>query len=660
MFRISFSLSLVFILFSSIAIAQTDSLYAQQWNRDPVTKLNSTTSAQRQIITAEQIRASGYNRLSDVFQLIDGWTFATMDGFSWQMQSNGVGNYTNQNWILMLNGQQTGLQRITVQDVNLLGVSVNEIERIEILNSSGIYLGEFTQKGLIHIITRKNPGGLNYRGYYSNGISTMDQGRYQTNSDAPSFVNPIGANTAHALGYRKGDFNVTASVNYQKYYAPDTIGVWRYWGVKDTLPRPINAFVNTRFETQYTGRKTIQQIQMGYTFVNEAPLDHLNTLERQTGYIGYINQWNINERHQLRFSSMLNRDGYTNYGNSWLVQFNNKISYRYLKSYKNGNLIWQTGIGYHKINRPSFTSNDLFKPYTSINIPLTRKSNLFADGMITVHDSRNAPKVSLGLYKRTSFISNWSIQGSYAEQLDLEDLSTFVMTNQSNLAWYVDNRYKSRQLTADFYYNLNIGSNVKFSYNSGIRHMMDEPVLVPYYIAAVDNTGNTLYQYASPFPQFKTTYANWINRFNIHYDIIKNLVFDFNYMRTGIVERAVPDERTVPKHKTTFVIQYELPKRFTIWTRGYYQSATKWTKFGPVETQNGAPELFYTLPSFYTMDLGLSKKLLKEYLNLNISTRNIFNSRQKYYPTGSQFNTRFTVGITANVDRLFASRTAKP
>lgn len=156
--RITYPLLVLFLVcFGIPTFAQLDSLYTQQWNRDPIKNLNATTSAQRQIITAEQIRLSGYTRLSDVFNLIDGWTIKPpliSDDYP-ELQSNGTGNYNHQNWVLMLNGQRIEMNRDPVLYVNQLAIPVYDIERIEIVNSGGMYLGEFSQNGLINIITKR-------------------------------------------------------------------------------------------------------------------------------------------------------------------------------------------------------------------------------------------------------------------------------------------------------------------------------------------------------------------------------------------------------------------------------------------------------------------------------------------------------------------------
>ena len=139
------------VLFVFDTHAQQDSLVSQYWNRNPNTNAETTTSNQIQIITKEQILFSGYTMVSDVLQLIDGWTMSTYNGDKWTMQSNGTGTYQSQNWTLLLDGARIELLQIDAQHINTLGFCVNDIERIEIVNSAGNYLGEWNDKGIIHI-----------------------------------------------------------------------------------------------------------------------------------------------------------------------------------------------------------------------------------------------------------------------------------------------------------------------------------------------------------------------------------------------------------------------------------------------------------------------------------------------------------------------------
>jgi hypothetical protein len=124
-------LSLVSLLIGLSVFAQQDSLVYQFWKRDPNSEIPNTISNQKQIITKEQILNSGYILVSDVLQLVDGWTMGTWNGDRWNLLSNGVSSYQQQNWILMLDGVKMELLKLDAPNINTIGISVYEIERID-------------------------------------------------------------------------------------------------------------------------------------------------------------------------------------------------------------------------------------------------------------------------------------------------------------------------------------------------------------------------------------------------------------------------------------------------------------------------------------------------------------------------------------------------
>lgn len=620
--------------------AQTDSLYTQQWNRDPVTSLNHTASAQRQIITAEQIRASGYARLSDVLQLIDGWTYTTLMGDKWSLQSNGAGNYKNQSWILMINGQRITFDQYNTTDLNLLGIAIPEIERIEIMNASGMYLGEFATNGLIHIVTKKTTKeGIRVSGFFSNRFNLIDPKRSINNVNL--FNNR--RNLWATVGYTKNTFNINGSVGYLTNYDYDTINNYSY--ALNSTEGYSPKILSSRIETQYTHNRITHQIQSSFT----EKKDFLAYVPSTRNYIncGYVGLWNLNAAHQFKwqFSSML--------GNGNTASVHSFVQHRFLKSYKAGNFSWQNGVGFDYRDVPSF--NKRIRLFSSINIPINRKINLFGDVQFAFGSNQPTGKLSAGIYKRISFISNYSIVLSQSTN---ENISRYYFPFELGVVHttpytFTGNIYK--QSSADFYYNLNFGNSVKFSYNAGIKLANDIPFdeypgvdIRPSFVFYQRTTNLNAHQF------------NWINRFNFHYDIVKNLVFDINYMRTSVLESSNSNLLQIPKHKFTFILQYEFPKWFTVWTRNYWQSETKWWNEAALFNYSFLGNSYYTLPAIYTWDIGISKKLYKDHLNLNISARNLFNSTERYYPVGAQFDTRFTASISTNIDGLFASRATKP
>lgn len=635
-------LLIVFLSLNSLT-AQIDSLYTQQWNRDPITSLNHTASAQRQIITSEQIRASGYTRLSDLVQLFDAWTYKTDAGEQWTLQSNGTGNYDNPNWILMVNGQRFDLHE--KEALNNLGISVTDVERIEIVNNSGMYLGEFSANGLIHIVTKKvTTNGFMYRGFLSDGLSTLPPGRQQYTSSPYQ----TGLNTQHTIGFKHNQFQIQGTFNHQEFNNYDSIVYYRSFF--NYVPALTNK-QSYRIESQHTYKKLTQQLQFSHTDVDV----RLSVFSPYNSYknasFAYAGVLDISAKHQFKLTAQQSETYYA-YTSGIPTSRNINLQYRFLQPTRKGNLIWQTGLAYLK----SEHGFSFFKPFTSISLPVTRKTTIWAETQVSLANRDAHPKVSVGLYKRVSFISNYSFIVSHSS---VEQFTAYYFPFDPNRLFRTTDHYFlnyfSNQTTADFYYNLNFGNSVKFSYNSGLKlsdNLFAQGYETYYYPPSLPFT--------QPLTNTDSRQLNWMNRFNFHYDIVKNLVFDINYMRTTILETSNNNLQQIPKHKFTLTVQYEFPKRFTLWTRNYWQSETKWWNEPAIYNWRYTGDFYRTLPAIYTWDIGISKKLYKDHLNLNISARNVFNSNERYYPMGAQFDTRFTASITANIDGLFASRPSKP
>lgn len=590
-----------------VGFAQTDSLYSQQWNRDALTNFNFTNSAQRQIITKETIRNSGFTHVGELLILADAWTFAGYATSQENVQNNGTVSNTNQNWIVLLNGQRIEPDKQYLPDaLNRLGIGVYDIERIEIINSTGMYLGEFVSHGLIHIITQKqSENGINVNAFVSSAAG------YAFNSGILTSDFVLRDTRALSLGLKHNKFRANSSFVYNDWTGGSNS-------------------VDSRLELTYTGNKVTHQIQTQSLFPYQNSTYKL---------VGYLMLWNLNNRNQIRLSSTFNHNEWPN---TLTQQLKNTLHHRYSKLTRKGNFVWQNGVGMDAISYSSSVTTGtghetlLIKPYSSINIPVTRRANLFADAHLTINEGKTAPKATLGIYKRVSVISNYSFVLGYTETLWEE-----FLWNSSNLqlAPYEGGKqyYNPKLVTADLYYNLNIGNYAKLSFNSGIKQSEE---VVPE-IASDSMT--------SQWIERSTYQTHWVNRVNFHYDIIKNMVFDFNYMLTGQLKTWNDELQTIPKHKFTFVLQFNLPKRFTVWSRNSIQSQTTWLN----------PYAFYTFdqvmsyPSQFGWELGLNKKLFKEYLNINLSSRNIF-------PKADGYQGFLYLSISANIGGLGNKTTTQP
>ena len=72
---------------------------------------------QKQIITADMIKAAGIQSLSDIFYLADKWDFYTIDGYKKGVSANSLSSFQRQNFLIMLDGQLLDNNIFDVQNI---------------------------------------------------------------------------------------------------------------------------------------------------------------------------------------------------------------------------------------------------------------------------------------------------------------------------------------------------------------------------------------------------------------------------------------------------------------------------------------------------------------------------------------------------------------
>lgn len=597
------------------AQAQTDSLVMQQWGRDPVTNFKHTNGSQRQVITAEMIRYAGYTRLSEVLQLADAMTLTTTTGDRWRIQ-NGFGNYENQQCIIMVNGQRVELAN-RQGDINLLGIAPSEIDHIEILNAPGLYLGESTTNGLIHIITKKREQGFSafvfsgsevqprpYRIVFGQRTETNGHYVYAQSNQA-------------GVVYAKGNFFIETSGNFGFHNQQDPNPYTLHY-----QPGTRNSVYGGNIRSGFTTGKFIHQLQGFYHQQYQVGFATNQLIEAPPGAnLSYTGMVQLAEGKQLRYdvaTHQYNRFNTTGFSSSNNITHN--LRYTQSNKKKHGALITSFGVA---------ADQSSLAPYASLTIPVTRKTKWINDVQVTFTNQYQAPKLTTGIYKRISFISNYSLLLTY-NQYGTREFSNVSVPGEAH------------QWAADFFYNLNIGNNVKFAYQSSLRGLAHE---TGYPIVELQTMQNA----AILFKQ----QTNWVNRFNIHHDIIDNLTFDFNYLITSRIQTSNDLVNPVPKHRIQSIAYYQLPKKFTLFTRYYYQSKTSWLY----------PDQWIVTPAkqsaFFTLDFGIQKTLAKERIKLNLAARNVFNQQQQFEPYGATLPIRYTATISFHLSSLGKSP-AKP
>jgi len=117
-------------------------------------------SGSKYTLHREMLQHAGLARLSDIFTLIDEWDTYSVEGFTFQGISNSLDIYHQQNWIILVDGHRMDLNLFGINNINLLPISTNQIDSIEIYDTPYLIEDAFSDKGIIHIHTRQIEDGL--------------------------------------------------------------------------------------------------------------------------------------------------------------------------------------------------------------------------------------------------------------------------------------------------------------------------------------------------------------------------------------------------------------------------------------------------------------------------------------------------------------------
>ena len=173
-------------------------------------------------ISNQQLTGAGLNRLSDIYNLMNNWDAFTFDGYRWYASANALSTFQNQNWILMLDGQRIDINFFNLKNINILPITISQIDSIETINDPGIFTGSFVTDGLINVRALKPKNGLSVAGRYSAGNETGDPGPYYYTEYRSGNVEEDGPNLSASVEYGSKEIWGRLLFYTESYSATDT------------------------------------------------------------------------------------------------------------------------------------------------------------------------------------------------------------------------------------------------------------------------------------------------------------------------------------------------------------------------------------------------------------------------------------------------------
>jgi len=615
-------------------------------------------------ISNRQLISSGINRLSDVYTLMNDWDTYTFDGYRWYASANGLSSLQNQNWILMLDGQIIDIGFFNLKNINVLPLTINHVDSVQIINHPKIFSGKFAGDGLINVRTLKQKNGLSVTGRYSAGNETGDPGPYFYTEHYSSNVEENGPNLSASIEYGSDDIWGRLFFYTESFSATDTAMRKRNpqlsWGdfkgrrFSPSLQAVFNALNGTH--NLFLGYST-SEIQpfhpRTYTsndliFINPAVKDY--PVQMIFKHAGINGSFDFSSNSCLNYS--LKASSNKLYGTR-----SESDNFAHLKSNYYSNLEYRnsgqvkfffgTGFDYTELSA-SYLSEEkgigFFKTYGGIEFNLFE--NVISQTGTEILFTKN--KTAFKGYLK----SCWQYTSKLWFDLNLAVIQT-VPEEKSDLWQWIENGYDvlerlgvdysfegGRKKELKFTADLNAGYKLNPSFNLNVGLLYRN--FSNYFIEEVIGIYNPDSSVFNSIIITNTNSLGSIAGFSIK---INNKIFsslaqsiDYRFLTSAGGDSSFKNQlETIPAHKLSYAVTFNPFESFSLWANLTFLSPVSWSYFPELEELSGG---FYknNLNERFILDFSVRKWFWDNRLRFNLQFKNILNNELQYHPLGAKFN----------------------
>ena len=190
--------------------------------------LATPVRAQTTVVRRIDIERAGWNRVSEILDGAVGWGRASVDGFSYSaspdhLPAAGESAPSMPEWIVMIDGQRVPTNLFGLHVLELLPISVGQIDSVVFIRGPVLYMGTPAARGVMSIFSRRFHPGFNGESTYQHGDESGDPGPYRyTNLSSPN-VEKVGPFAHGDIGWRGPSWDVDAGVHIASINITDTL-----------------------------------------------------------------------------------------------------------------------------------------------------------------------------------------------------------------------------------------------------------------------------------------------------------------------------------------------------------------------------------------------------------------------------------------------------
>lgn len=629
---------------------------------------STTATNNKQLIYEEQIKSAGIINLSNIILLSDRINFSTIDGNQNYISVNQMSSFFRQGFSLFIDGQKFENNIFDMNDINLLPISIEQIDSVEIIYSPQLYYGTFADKGIIHFHTKSPEKGFSVNASYIVANETGDPGPYQftdystPNVDKLNFINTATLMSAGENWSLKGNFKL------EENFVTDPAIRKRI----TTLSSGSNKshLKSGSFQLMFNLLNKPQQIFVGYstqnTFFHFKPYGNEIPVNRIVSHTGFSGGFDLSNKIELNYSLIMSKNDLGESVNNKDLKFDFGLNNYYgnIEGVYNSSLLnWSVGLTYNEYIGKSTTeltsAQMLFTEfYSSLNYLITENFNQSFGFMLKKLNNDVSLKAEFGSNWQLNYRQNLEFNFAFANSMFEEDLNfwSWVMRGyRSNIVelinfYEVGKKENSNKFSIDLTYNY-IYNDFKFEAGSSFR--TDSDIYSDEQLFQYDKNNSSLY---SPVRLNYNTRASYLSlnagvEFLL-FERFKNKIF-YNFSRVLNSTNGSSNYSEVqPLHNISYSIMFKPVDSFGIWARVRYISSTVWTEYKYIDIQS-AEKYSYKIDPKLLLDLSIEKWFWNKKIWTNLLFRNIANNVERYHPIGTSLDLRFVFQLHLYFNSLF-------
>ncbi|MEE9166434.1 MAG: hypothetical protein V3U24_03095 [Candidatus Neomarinimicrobiota bacterium] len=651
--------SIPFLLLWSIAVSQS------YYHKEPDKYIG------RQIITWQTIRNAGLMRLSDILFLAKDWNSYTIDGFTYYATANGLSTFQRQTWIVMLDGHRLDFNVFDTKNLNMLPVSLNQIDYVEIISIPQVHEGEFTEKGLLHFHTKKPKSGLSFRTHFAAGNETGDSGPYRYTEFVTPNIDKIGPDFSFTTAFGGKHFYAIANFPFLEHFATDPNIVQRNRGISAGQYPELEVMapsLRVGFSHEKTNLELFAANSCSEDYLFFKPLGREIPVKNFFAHRAVRGSLTIGENSNVHYYLKYSINQLERRKNSLDLDFNWRLNNIYTNvegNYTRSFYRAKLGAGIDRFWRNSGQAEDknsiqTAKLYTQFNFPFFDNMHQSIGALAVFSEDEIAIKSLISNVWRINMNETLQSVLSFSQRLYQEDSSVWYWTENGytflpeiGVRYHSPDRIrKNNQATSDIIWKhrFNEGSSVETSGSFRVFHNLYVEQQ-EFHLNAEDNS------FFSVLPiQILTGLTGKVFRGQITIDsnFIPSMAnrLSYNYQTDFDSDDGFRSVWwTLPKHNFRYSVTYTPVEGFTVWAHFNYSSSSKWVDYQEIDAESNG-KYSSTINGINTLDMAVQKQLWSKKLETTLIVRNILNKENKYHPIGASFNLSFHIQIRLLLDSV--------